>query len=233
MSQRIVDLTLTIRDNMPVQDAFQRPVYVTLQTHESSRAFGAGTEEDPHTSSWKYLGIVEHPGTHVDAFFHMNPNGATIDRMPIDMFFGKAVCLDLTHVPDLGEITVSDLEAAERASGVSIDGHIVLLHTGFHNRHYPKQELFDLNPGLTAEATHWLADHGSIVHGIEGPSTDTMSTNLFPSHRVCRDRGITHYEWLVNLEELVGAGEFTFFGVPLLLDEGTGSPVRAFALLEG
>jgi kynurenine formamidase len=230
--QRVIDLSLAVKDNMPVQETFQRPVYVTLQTHESSKKFQAGTPEDPHTSSWKYLGLVEHTGTHVDAHFHMNPAGATIDNMPLEMFFGEAVCLELTHIPDKGEITVADLERAEDAAGVKIDGHIVLLNTGFHKRHYPDQELFDLNPGLTAEATHWLADKGSKMHGIEGPSTDVMSTNLFPSHRVCRDRGITHYEWLVNLEELVGIGEFTFFGVPLKLHEGTGSPVRAFAIID-
>lgn len=232
MTQRIIDLTLTLSDNMPVQDAFQRPVYVTVQTHESSLAFHSGTREDPWTSSWKYLGLVEHTGTHVDAFSHMSPEGQTIDEMPISMFFGKAICFDMTHIPDLGEITVADLEDAQEKTGVQIEGHIVLLNTGFHRRHYPDKRLFDINPGLSAEATHWLADHGSLVHGIEGPSTDIMSTNLFPSHRVCRDRGITHYEWLVNLEELVRVGEFTFFGVPLRLDKGTGSPVRAFAVID-
>ena len=63
-------------------------------------------------------------------------------------------------------------------------------------------------------------------------STDIMDTKLFPSHRACRDAGLTHYEWLVNLTALIGAGEFMFYGVPLLLDQGTGSPVRAFAVLE-
>lgn len=232
MAQRIIDLSLLFTDNMPVQAAFQRPVYATLQTHESSRAMKSGTPEDPHTSSWKYIGMVEHTGTHVDAFFHMDPRGKTIDQMPLEMFFGKAICFDMTHIPDLGEILVEDLAEAERKTGIRVDGHIVLLNTGVHRRHYPDPILFDVNPGLSAEATHWLADRGSKIHGVEGPSTDIMSTNLFPSHRVCRDRGITHYEWLVNLEELVGVGEFTFFGVPLNLDGGTASPVRAFALVE-
>ena len=26
---------------------------------------------------------------------------------------------------------------------------------------------------------------------------------------------MTHWEWLVNFEELIGKGEFDFFGVPL------------------
>jgi kynurenine formamidase len=100
-------------------------------------------------------------------------------------------------------------------------------------RQRPKRRLrWGGNPGLTAEATHWLTDCGSRAHGVEGPSTDVPSNDLFPSHRVSRDRGIFHWEWLVNLEELVGKGEFTFYGAPLLVMGGSGSPVRAFAVLD-
>jgi len=48
---------------------------------------------------------------------------------------------------------------------------------------------------------------------------------------VCRDRKIAHYEWLVNLDQLVGKGEFQFSGVPIALGDGSGAPVRAYAVL--
>jgi kynurenine formamidase len=88
------------------------------------------------------------------------------------------------------------------------------------------------NPGLTAAATHWLADRGSRLHGVEGPSTDRPNWAEFPSHRVCRDRGITHVEWLCNLEALIGKGVFQFQAVPLKFKHGSGSPVRALAILD-
>ena len=53
------------------------------------------------------------------------------------MIFGKAVCFDLRHVPDLGDITVAHMEDAEKKTGIKVDGHIVLLCTGFHKRTYP------------------------------------------------------------------------------------------------
>ena len=59
-----------------------------------------------------------------------------------------------------------------------------------------------------------------------------LYTSLFPSHRACRELKLAHYEWLVNLEELLGKGEFMFYGVPLRLKGGSGSPVRAFAVIE-
>lgn len=232
MTKELIDLTLLLETNMPVQSKFQSNVYVPLATHESTKKNKSGTPEDPHTAAWNYIGMIEHIGTHVDAFYHFNPKGLTIDKMPMDMFFGKAVCFDMTHIPDLGEIQISDLEEAEKKTGIKVDGHIVLLSTGVHDRHYPDPIIFKVNPGISAEATHWLADRNSKMHGVEGPSTDIMSTNLFPSHRVCRDRNISHYEWLVNLDKLVGKGEFMFYGLPLKLDGGTGSPVRAYAVLD-
>ena len=128
-------------------------------------------------------------------------------------------------------IDVKDMEEAEAKAGVKVDGHIVLMNTGLHGRHYPDVKVVWSNPGLTAAATHWLADRNSILHGVEGPSTDKPSWNEFPNHRVCRDRGISHYEWLVNLESLVGKGEFMFYGPPLKIVNGSGSPVRAWAVL--
>jgi kynurenine formamidase len=42
---------------------------------------------------------------------------------------------------------------------------------------------------------------------------------------------MTHYENLCNLDKLVGK-RFTFIALPLRIRKGTGSPVRAIAVLE-
>lgn len=228
---RIVDLSVTIENAMPAHKAMPKPVYRPFLSHEECLAMGLGTPEDPFTSAIEFMGMLNHVGTHVDAFFHTNPEGATVDEMALDLFMGDAVCLDFRHVPDLGIIDVADMEAAEKAAGVRVEGHIVLLCTGLHARHFPNESVMHSNCGLTAAATHWLADRGSKAHGVEGPSTDRPSESLFASHRVCRDRGLFHYEWLCNLEELIGKGVFHFEGVPLKLAKGSGSPVRAFARL--
>jgi len=225
----LIDLSLAIEDGMPSHALFPSPLILRHRDHAQSRAAGLGTPEDPFTYATSYISMLDHVGTHVDAPLHLGPDGMSIDQVPLDQFRGTGLCLDLRHVPDLGDIDVADLEAAEDAAGVHIDGHIVLLCTGFHARHWPNPEVVRCNPGLTAPATHWLADRGSRLHGVEGPSTDKAQTTGFPAHRACRDRGIAHYEWLVNLEQLVGRGEFRFSGLPLKLAGGTGSPVRAVA----
>lgn len=228
---KMVDLTLTLADNMPAHKMFQRPVVAPHWTHERSAALGLGVPNDPMTFATTFISTLDHISTHVDAFYHVSPKGLSVDKMPLEMFMGKAVCLDLRHIPDLGDVDVKDIEEAEKKAGVKVDGHIVLMCSGLHKRLFPDVKVVWSNWGLTAEATHWLADRKSKLHGVEGPSTDKPSHNLFPSHRVCRDRGISHYEWLVNLEELIGKGEFMFYGPPLKIDNGSGSPVRAWAVL--
>lgn len=227
----VIDLSLEISNGMPAHALFPSPIILPYVNHEQARSAGLGTPEDPFTYAINYISMLEHVGTHVDAPLHVGEGGQSIDEVPLDWFAGRAVCLDLRHIPDLGDVDVSELEAAEQTAGVKISDHIVLLCTGFHARHWPNHEIVTNNPGLTADATHWLADHGSRVHGVEGPSTDKGGTKEFPNHRVCRDRGLIHYEWLVNLDELVGKGEFWFTGYPLKWLGGTGSPVRAVARL--
>lgn len=231
MARRVIDLSLTIEDNMPAHKLFQRPVITTHMSHDSSMALKLGVPGDAMTFQTNFIAMLDHVGTHVDAYRHVSPKGAPVDEMPLEMFMGKAVCFDLRHIPDLGEITEQDMIEAEAKSGVKVDGHIVLLCTGFHNRNYPGPDSVWKNPLLTVEATRWLHARGSRMHGVEGPSTDKPTDNIFAQHRLCRELGISHWEWLVNLEELLGKGEFEFFGAPLKFKGGSGSPVRAFALL--
>ena len=42
----------------------------------------------------------------------------------------------------------------------------------------------------------------------------------------------THVEGLVNMEKLIGKGRFKFIGFPLKIKGGTGSPIRAVAMLD-
>ncbi|MDN3519727.1 cyclase family protein [Aquisalimonas lutea] len=231
MNKTVIDLSLTVEDNMPAHKLFQSPFYLKHLNHEDTKSLELGVPEDRMTFQTNFIGMLDHVGTHVDAFRHVNPDGTPVDEMPLDIFMGKAVCFDMRHIPDLGDIDAAEMDKAEKEAGVKVDGHIVLLCTGHHERHYPNLDVCWKHPGLTVDATHWLADRGSKMHGVEGPSTDKPTDNIFAQHRACRDLGISHYEWLVNLEKLVGKGEFEFFGVPIKFKGGSGSPVRAFALV--
>ena len=154
MARVIIDLSVALTNNMPAHKFFPRPVILPQFTHDEMETWGNGTPEDPLGGCTTFLAMMDHVGTHVDSFCHTKRGGATIDQMPLDMFMGKAVCLDMRHIPDLGDIDTKDFEEAEKKAGVKIDGHIVLICSGLHKRHYPTDKVVWSNQGITAEATH-------------------------------------------------------------------------------
>jgi kynurenine formamidase len=62
------------------------------------------------------------------------------------------------------------MESAEAKSGVKVNDHIVLLCTGFNKHKLSIARSVWKNPQLTVEATRWLYDRGSHMHGVEGGS---------------------------------------------------------------
>jgi kynurenine formamidase len=70
------------------------------------------------------------------------------------------------------------------------------------------------------------------MFGVEAVSPGRPGRNNFEVHHVCRDMGFTHVEGLVGMEQLIGKGRFKFIGFPLKIRGGTGSPIRAVAMLE-
>ena len=87
---RIIDLSLLIEDNMPAHKLFQRPIYIDHMTHESAKAHNLGVPGDAMTFQTNFMAMLDHVGTHVDAFRHVNPKGKSVDEMPLDLFMGKA-----------------------------------------------------------------------------------------------------------------------------------------------
>ncbi len=81
---RIVDLTLPLQDGLPAPGRLVRPVVIPHTTHESSKNYKQGTPDDLLTFNTWYLGMLDHSGTHIDALSHNNPEGLTVDEMPVE-----------------------------------------------------------------------------------------------------------------------------------------------------
>jgi kynurenine formamidase len=181
------------------------------------------------------LNMGDHSGTHVDAPVHFDgsPDAKSIDQMPLENFFTEAVCLDLSQKPLKSDISIADLEAAEKAAGVEIRrGDTVLLHMNFFNRTNGTDAFITDFPGLTKESATWLGNKGIRMFGVEAVSPGRPGRSNFEVHHVCRDMGFTHMEGLMNLEKLVGRGRFRFIGFPLKIRGGTASPIRAVAWID-
>jgi kynurenine formamidase len=178
--------------------------------------------------------LSDHGPTHVDSISHFDPrpDAPSIDQMPLDLFHGPGVCLDVSHKAPAEYVTAADLDEACAAAGAEVrPGAVVLIRTGTHDRVGGTAEYQQRYPGLDDGASAWLADHEVKIFGVDSPSPDHPMSPSYPCHMMCRARGVTHYENLANLAELVGR-DFEFMGFPLRIRGGTGSPVRAVAVVD-
>lgn len=223
---RIVDLSQEIYQGMPVFPLHQKTFIFQNITHEECvRQIGFGF-------ATRNLLINEHGPTHSDAVYEYNPAGPTIERMPLEYFLGPAVCLDVSHISHEKYIEVQDLREALKRAGLEISrGDIVLLYTGHYNRNYGTAKWLTQYSGLSYEATEWLVQKGVVNIGVDAPAIDHPDDTKYSGHAVCARYGMTNTENLANLDKVAGK-RFLYIGLPLRIRDGTGSPVRAVALLD-
>jgi kynurenine formamidase len=174
-----------------------------------------------------------HAATHVDAFGHYDPTGVAIAEMPLDTFCGEAICVDVRAYGKGHDVTAAEVEQAVAEGGQELrSGDILVFCSDHYNLTAGTPAFLDGFCGISAEAVHWMADRGVKIFGVETISPDLVYvTDEYPTHRACAERGLTHYENLNNLKELVGK-RFDFYGFPLRLETAYGSPVRAVGIVD-
>lgn len=224
MAVKLVDLSQEIYQGMPVFPLHQPTLIFPNLSHEESM------EKVGFEFATNNILINEHGPTHSDATYEFDPNGKYINEMPLEYFYGPAVCLDVSHVSPDGYITPVDLENALRQSQQVLQkGDIVLLYTGHYNRSYGTDEWLTRYAGLDYAGGKWLAEKGVVNIGVDAPAPDNPKDPDFSSHVICREYGITQTENLANLDQIAGK-RFLYFGLPLKIRKGTGSPIRAVAV---
>ncbi|RPI30451.1 MAG: cyclase family protein [Chloroflexota bacterium] len=228
----IIDLSQEIYSGMPV---FPGLPEVEITVHASHEEWEGITGSDVVSPAVNRLVLGEHTGTHVDAINHMalQYRGQSIDTMPLSMFYTEGICLDLSHKGLRELIEPADLEHALSAAHLEIKpGDTVLLYTDHYRRAYGTGD-WPHGPGISAEAARWLGQQKIAAFGVETMSPGVRHVSNKEVHHICGEMGFTHYENMINLHRLAGRGRFRFIGLPLKIRGGTGSPVRAIAVLEG
>ena len=152
--------------------------------------------------------------------------------MPLDTFCGDAICVDIREYPGGHDVTADEVEKAVAASGQELrEGDILLFCSDHYNRTAGTPAFLDGFCGISAEAVHWMADRGVKIFGVETISPDLVYlTDEYPTHRACAERGLTHYENLNNLKEVVDRA-LPVLRLPAQLEPAYGSPVRAVGII--
>jgi kynurenine formamidase len=227
---RIIDLSQDIYQDMMVYPGHSKTAFWQHATHEET----AGRFQGGFSFQTLAFTMNDNGPTHVDSFSHLDPdeNALSIDEMPLDLFFGPAVCLDVSDVPPRTDITAEHLRAANEASAVQLRrGDILLLHTADWNRNAGQRSYLSDFPGLGHSGAEWIASEGVKTFGVDSPTPDNPASPSYPCHMMCRRSGITHYENLAHLDQVLNQ-RFVFAGFPLKLRGAHGGPTRAVALLD-
>lgn len=222
-----IDLTRPIFQGMPMWFGHQKTFIMVNQTHEEFKElWKTSCGFEAHN-----LLISEHSGTHTDAIFEYDESGPHLDESPLAFWYGDALCLDVSSVGYPSYITPEVLEESyKRSGGTIVADDIVLLYTGHGDRLFPTPAYAQQYPGLNRAGALWLAERGVVNIGVDNCSIDHSDDGEFAAHMVCREYGIVNTESLTNLDKVVNQ-RFLFIGLPLNIREGTGSPIRAVALL--
>jgi kynurenine formamidase len=161
---------------------------------------------------------------------------------------GSPLPADCSNLPNLCEITAAHLERAAKRQGVKIRrGDTIFIRTGW-GQFFPDPAAAatyagGFSPGPSLGGAEWLIKQGARIVGADTltfekrpPIAGTPGQpdfRLFPVHmRLIADKGIYIIENL-DLEELSRLRAYEFVAVipPLKVKGGTGSALRAFALV--
>lgn len=208
----IIDLSQNIDGKMSVYPVTKKPIIDQIHNIDKE-----GYRESE-------LIISSHTGTHIDAPAHILKDGAYLDQLSLEHFFGKATILDFSMFSNR-LIAKKDLELFKD----KIDNtEFLLIKTGW-SKYFGKEMYFNGFPTLTEEAAKWLSQFKLKGIGIDAISIDTMDTVDFEVHRALLGKDIIIIENLTNLDAVIDEN-FILSIMPIKYENADGSPVRAVAI---
>lgn len=212
---KVIDLTMPIRSlETPTFPGHPQPLKASVTTLE---------KDGYNVNLWV---IDEHTATHVDAPIHFVAGGKAVHEVSLDTYVGWATVIDLSNLPPKHVISREELSSLLRDWGIiASETPILLLHTGYSSKAGTPQ--WFNHPVLSEDACKLIVESGFRAIGVDAPSPDR---DPFPAHKTLLPSNVAIFENLVNLEALTGK-KFLFVAAPLKLVGGTGSPVRALAII--
>lgn len=206
---RIIDISMTIRENMPVfkNKADRRPLIWTA----------SGTKHPGYHET--RMDIDLHTGTHLDAPKHMVEGGDSIDRLDLSKVISECRVLDLTDVEDC-------IREENLAKHSIQPGEFVLLKTrnSFEDKY--NESFISLDP----TGAQYLKDTGVCGVGIDALRIEKEQKRQ-DTHKILFASGIVILEGL-RLKE-AEAGVYQLYALPLKIQGAEASPVRAVLVKEG
>ncbi|HEV2233257.1 MAG TPA: cyclase family protein [Terriglobia bacterium] len=184
------------------------------------------------------LVMHEHNGTHVDAPAHFISDAkpqahVTIEQVSLTRLMGRGVRLDCRNFKAGDYVSKSFIAAWETQHGSLKGGDVVLFDFGWATRWGIRphdQQYLENWPGVGIDAVEYLIEKSVDALGVDTLSPDPPEAlEKNPIHPVVLEKQVLIIENLCNLDLLPDF--FIFLALPLKIKAGSGSPIRAVALV--
>ncbi len=199
---------------------------------------------DEHFYSSFRLKFPEHCGTHLDAPIHFSAGKWTIDQIPLTSLMGTAYIVDVSAKCKDNrdyQITVEDVENAEKTFGKIPENSILIFKTGYGKLFSDRKKTFgtDLTgraaiaffhfPGVSPALAEWIVKSKKAkLVGIDTPSLDYGQSTAFETHQILLGNDIPQIENIGDLDVLKGS-IVNLIALPMKIGTGSGAPVRVIA----
>jgi len=197
--------------------------------------------------AWNWMVLGEHSGTHFDAPHHWitgkdHKDGYTdtldVNRLiaPVNVIDCAAECTENADFL----LTVDHVKAWEAEHGEISEGDWVLLRSDWDKRGDDEAAFLNADengphsPGPTPECMEYLLSKKIVGWGSQCIGTDAGQAGAmdppYPAHNMLHRDNCFGLASLANLDQLPAKGAI-LIAAPLKIQHGTGSPIRALALV--
>jgi kynurenine formamidase len=204
-------------------------------------------DQDGPFWAWNWLKLGEHSGTHFDAPHHWitgrdYADGYT-DTLSVQRVVAPVNVIDCSREaaedPDF-LLTADHVKAWEAVHGEIREGEWVVMRTDWDRRAGDEAAFLNADdtgphsPGPTVDCIEYLLSRNIVGWGSQCIGTDAGQaggmTPPFPAHNMLHRDNCFGLASLANLDRLPPKGAI-LIAAPLKIARGTGSPIRALALV--
>lgn len=211
---KVIDLTHTISEDMPVFPGSETPKLTTKSTYEKD-----GFKET-------LLQMYSHVGTHMDPPAHIFENRTTFDQFSPEQFIGKALVVDCRDLKEGQAITIDKININKAKSA-----DFLLFHLGWDKR-WNLDTYFNDYPCIDDTVLEFILNSNFKGIGFDVMGLDLLRDENLTRHKALfKDTDIVNIENLTNLDQC-GNDLFWLSCFPLKIENCDGFPIRAIAWYE-
>jgi kynurenine formamidase len=228
--KEFVDLTHSFSPTTPVWGGFGQATMTAAADPKT---------HDPYTIEktgfrTTFYSMVGQYGTHIDPPAHFDPDGQTMDQIPLKQMILPLVVIDETPLlkddPEHA-LSIADIEAWEKKNGKISSGSFAALRTDMYKDWDSDPEKFKRYPfpAWSIDAIRFLFEQRGVT-AIGHEALDTDVTEKMESETWLLTNNHWQIEVMANLDKVPATGSIIVVTWPKV-ENGFGFPARAFAIL--